>query len=229
MSETPAPNAAPIEPEVLVFVPSFNDGESLSDVLTDIRHLGGRYQTLVIDDGSRPDAMPRGLGDEVLRCRLPDNFGLGLCTHVAFDHALKYGYKAVVRVDADGQHPVGEIPRFLQGLAGGADVVIGNRTNQYAGASLGVFFRWAAKVYFVSVARLITRGRGPSDLNTGFFALSAKAVGILNRFQLERYPEPQIFVLACREGLRLEEIRVEQLERRYGASTLTLLQAARLF
>lgn len=230
MSETFSQSDPPPEPEVLVFVPSFNDAESLGDVVTDIRSLGGRYQILVIDDGSRPDAVPQGVDENVLLCRLPDNFGLGICTHIAFDHALKYGYRAVVRVDADGQHPVAEIPRLLEGLNGGdADVMVGNRGNQRTGNSLGDFSRWLAKLYFVWVARLITRGRSPNDVNTGFFAVNAKAVRILNRFQLERYPEPQIFVLACREGLRVNEIVVEQRERRYGTSTLTIMQAARLF
>ena len=230
MSETSSRSEEPPEPEALVFVPSFNDRESLRDVVARIRALGHGYKMLVIDDGSRLGEVPRDLGEDVLFVRLPDNFGLGICTHIALDHASKYGYGAVVRVDGDGQHPVGEIPRLLAGLyAGEADMVVGSRTNQNLGGGLGSLLRWAAKAYFVWVSWLITRGRAPRDLNTGFFALNARAMAALNRFHLERYPEPQIFVLACREGLRVKEIVIEQLERRYGSSTLTVMQAARLF
>jgi hypothetical protein len=83
--------------------------------------------------------------------------------------------------------------------------------------------------YFSVVAKLITGGAAPIDVNTGFFAVNAKAMAKLNEFRLERYPEPQMFILAARSGLRIQEVEVEQRPRRSGCSTLGLFSAARFF
>jgi glycosyltransferase involved in cell wall biosynthesis len=215
---------------VLVFVPTLNDHDSVAEVLAEIGKLGPRYRVLVVDDGSDVPVRSYPLRRDVLTCELPDNFGLGVCTHVAFDHALRMEYDAVVRVDADGQHPVHEIPALLAPLqSGDADIVVGTRTNQFRENVMSGLPRRIAKYYFNWVARLMTRGLSPSDVNSGFFAVTAAGAAKLNAFSLERFPEPQLFVLACRAGLRLREIPIKQFERRRGRTTLNMFGAIRMF
>ena len=216
--------------EVLVFVPSYNDMDLVGDVVNGITALPGKFRVLVIDDGSTVGGRLDWAESEVLFVRLGDNFGLGTGTHIALDHMLRYGYRAVVRADGDGQHPVEQIPKLLAALeADDADLVVGSRINQIDGTGLGPLARRLVKWYFTRIARLITGNKAPSDVNSGFFAFNRRGAEVLNRFHLERFPEPQIFILACREGLRVKEVFIEQAERRRGSSSLGLIHAARMF
>jgi glycosyltransferase involved in cell wall biosynthesis len=214
---------------VLVFMPTLNDVEHLSAIIDEIGKLDGAFTVLVLDDGSKVPVKSVLDRSDCLHFRLPANFGLGVCTHIAFDHALRGGYRAVVRVDADGQHPVAMIPALLAKLsADEADVVVASRSNRNQGSG----WRFAASRfvcgYISTMAGFLTKGRVPRDVNSGFFAANLPAMAILNSSQLERFPEPQMYILASRNGLRVAEVRVEQMTRKHGASTITFGHALRI-
>ena len=91
---------------------------------------------LVVDHGSRNPISGRVLRVKDLLVRLPTNMCLGVGTHVAIDHALRYAYQILVWLDADGYHPVDWIADFLCSLRGdAAGLVSGDRVNQGEGAA----------------------------------------------------------------------------------------------
>lgn len=217
----------PADNRILVFIPSFGDGRSASLVADEVRQALPEAVVLIIDDGSpEGDIAEEGHGAHLL-LRLVDNFGLGVCTHVAIDHMLRHGYDILVRIDADGQHPGEEIASLCRPIVEGrADVVVGSRLNHDEEGSL---LRTLVKRYYNLVASAATGGRAPKDVNSGFFALNREAGRKINGRLLERFPEPQMFILACRLGLRMAEVGISQRERESGRSTLNLLHAARMF
>jgi glycosyltransferase involved in cell wall biosynthesis len=97
-------------------------------LLHEVRARVGRL--LVVDDGlaARPraalDARARAAGAELLRSPGPHGKGHALAAGLAVLRGD--GGRAVVTVDADGQHPPEAIPRFLAAAAH-ADLVIGDR------------------------------------------------------------------------------------------------------
>jgi len=211
----------------LVFIPTLNDTVALSALCTAVEALGPGFVPLVIDDGSRVAVAPAIDRTRTLFFRLPGNYGLGLCSHIAFDHGSAHGYDAIVRIDADGQHPVQAIPRLLAPLAEGrADLVVGRRSDGEGLPAAPV--RRLVRGYYSLLSRLITRGAAPRDVNSGFFAIGVAAAARLNHHTLERYPEPELFVAACLEGLTVVEVAIEQSPRREGVSTLNLFQALRM-
>ena len=215
--------------KTLVFTPTLNDTTMLAQIAADIRDLPGPFTYLVIDDGSEEAIDREELGEDVLYARLPTNVGVGTCTHVAFDHALSYGYGAVVRVDADGQHPVENIPDLLAPIqSGDADMAVGQRVNRDSLKGMRALTAMFVRNYLAFVARLITRGRAPQDVSSGFFAANPAAARILNSFQLERFSEAQMYILACRNNLKVVELPIVQAPRLQGRSTVTLGQALRL-
>ncbi len=66
--------------------------------------------------------------------------GLGAAYRDGFRHAIEHGYDAVVEMDADLSHDPGAIPALLEGLAAGADLVIGSRYT--AGGATPGWPRW---------------------------------------------------------------------------------------
>jgi glycosyltransferase involved in cell wall biosynthesis len=216
--------------DVLVFIPAYNDLGSVDSVVRDTRRVLPGARILVIDDGSIDDGGldPDALG--ILFVELPANFGLGVCTHIAFDYALGHGFNTMIRIDADEQHPIDDSPHLLEPLANdAADIVVGCRANRDERHGFDGWARSLVTRYFSLLAKFITTGRVPSDINSGFFALNRNAMETLNRHQLERYPEPQMFILATRNGLRIKEVSVVQSTRRHGKTSLNLFSAARFF
>lgn len=222
-------DSSPANDKVLVFVPTLNDVEHLAAIIDEINELDGAFTVLVLDDGSAVPVRPMLNRSHCLYFRLPANFGLGVCTHIAFDHALRGNYHAIVRVDSDGQHPVEMIPALLSKLtAGEADVVVASRINRNQGSGLRFVMSRIVRGFISATARLLTKGEVPSDVNSGFFAANPRAMEVLNSHQLERFPEPQMYILACRHGLRVAEVSVDQMARKHGSSTITFGHALRI-
>ena len=222
-------NELPQSEKTLIFIPTFNDLELLPSIIESVKALDDSYVPLIIDDGSSPKLQDATLPNGCFLFSLPDNMGLGTCTHIALDHALKYGYRALIRIDSDGQHPVNMVPEILLPLQNdNADIVVGTRENRNEGSGIGSFFRNLVKSYFTLIAVWITRGGVPADVNSGFFALNRKAMIVVNSSTLERFPEPQMLILAHSTGQRITEISITQSSRQYGTTTLSVLQAARL-
>lgn len=210
----------------LIFVPTFSDRAALPGLAAEISAATPGAQLLIIDDGSEPAvAAP---SDSCLLVRLPGNYGLGVSTHIAFRHALRWGYDALVRIDADGQHAPADVPRLVKALEA-ADVVVGLRTNANEASGFDGWGRRALKWYFSAVAGLLTGGRVPLDVNSGFFAANPLAMRKLVQTSFERFPEPEILVTACRAGLRVTSVPVQQRPRHHGRSTISVLSAFTIF
>lgn len=213
---------------VLVFIPSFGDAVALPRLQKAIAALGPRYWTLIVDDGSA-DPLVRPTGDRCLLVRLPANFGLGVSLDIAFAHVLGHDYGVLVRIDADGQHAVHDIPTMVAAIEGGdADLAVGVRVNQGEPEMRGSIARRVLKAYFRFLARVVTRGAAPADVNSGFFAVRREAISVLRRTRFERFPEPELYVAACVANLKVTSVAVNQQVREDGRSTLDLIAAARM-
>jgi glycosyltransferase involved in cell wall biosynthesis len=111
---------------VLVIVPAFNEQESINAVLMTL--LDNDYQVLVVDDGSidKTRSIAQEAGVNVLT--LPFNLGVGGALRAGFKFAVRNEFRAVVQVDADGQHDASQIVSLIdQANESGAHLVLGGR------------------------------------------------------------------------------------------------------
>ena len=84
--------------------------------------MGERADTLVFIPAWNEEQNLPAVLDEVTR-GLPQ-FGVA----AGYAYAVEHGYAYCGRVDADGQHPVGELARLLERVRSGAcDVAVGSR------------------------------------------------------------------------------------------------------
>jgi dolichol-phosphate mannosyltransferase len=115
----------------LVVIPTFNEAESVVEVLDRVLVADPRVDVLVVDDGS-PDGTAKLVLDRTLdepRVHLMERSGkqgLGAAYRAGFGWGLERGYDALVEMDADLSHPPERLPALLDGLAS-ADLVIGSR------------------------------------------------------------------------------------------------------
>jgi hypothetical protein len=125
-------------------------------------------------------------------------------------HALAHRHKAVITMDADGQHEVAEIPALLA-AADQADVVIGAHPQRAS------FLRQLAWRWFRMIAGFELR-----DLTSGFRYYNAQAIQILAQDEatLIDYQDVGVLLLLRKAGLRLVEVPVSMNLRQVGRSRI---------
>ncbi|HEY42991.1 MAG TPA: glycosyltransferase family 2 protein [Anaerolineae bacterium] len=116
------------EDKILALIPAWNEEAFIGPVIEATR---AQLPVLVVDDGSQdgtPD-LASSAGAEVVRHE--ENKGKGQALITGFKWALERGFKAVVTLDADGQHDPTEIPLFLSAYRKKAgELIIGRRDFQ---------------------------------------------------------------------------------------------------
>jgi len=118
-------------PRTLVVLPTFNERQTIGNVLEGLLSLPERVDLLVVDDGS-----PDGTGEIVRSWAETDprvsllqrsaKTGLASAYLAGFDQALSRGYDLVVEMDSDLSHLPEELPTLLLGVRS-HHLVIGSR------------------------------------------------------------------------------------------------------
>jgi glycosyltransferase involved in cell wall biosynthesis len=211
---------------VYIVVPVYDERDSLrplaDELLPVVRALGREVEVIMVDDGSR-DGSAEVLADlahaepEVTVVRLRRNFGKGAALMAGFRRARG---DAVLTLDADLQDDPAEIPRLLEALEAGADLVSGWKADRQDPWS-----KRAASRVFNGVTTRMT-GLPLHDLNCGFKAYRAEVVRSLAiSGELYRY----IPVMAAYEGFAVTEIPVRHRPRTHGRSKFGLERYVRGF
>jgi glycosyltransferase involved in cell wall biosynthesis len=211
-------------PDTVVFVPAWNEEESLPAVLVELRGELPDADVVVVDDGST-DGTARVADDGgAAVVSFPENRGLPAAVAAGFGYAAEHGYRFCGRVDADGQHRADELRRLLELVRSGAcDVAVGSRF-----VSDGAY---AERRYRASPARALghfllrrlirIRLRRPMlDATSGLYAVNERALPLLAEPYEAGAPEVEGLIRLADAGLRVEEVPVDMRERAGGASKL---------
>lgn len=120
-------------PEISIVIPIHNEEENLRPLVQEIKEvldpLGRTYEILFVDDGSTDSSFSilRNLHEvdgRVKILKLRRNFGKSAALKAGFDHARG---KVLVTIDGDLQNDPKDIPRLLERLHEGYDIVSGWR------------------------------------------------------------------------------------------------------
>lgn len=146
-----------------IIIPAKNEQEGLAALLPKLRALYPTSEIIVVDDGSTDDTVGVCKANQVRVVSHPYSMGNGA--------AVKTGAKAasgdkLTFMDADGQHDPEDIPRLLEKLDEGFEMVVGARTSD-SQASVG---RWLGNSVYNRLASWVV-GRKIDDLTSGFRAV----------------------------------------------------------
>jgi glycosyltransferase involved in cell wall biosynthesis len=184
-------------------IPAYQAEASIGDVVRRTRSLF--EHVLVVDDGST-DATGRAAAESGARVlRHPRNMGKGRALKTAFDDLFTRGFLAVITLDADGQHVPEEIPRLVEAMGSGVDLVIGSREHLFDRMPpiRRASNRWSSRVISCFA------GRPFADVQSGF---RVYARGLLDR---TGFPEPRfeaesaVVVRAARLGMHVVCVPVD--------------------
>ncbi|MDD2545158.1 MAG: glycosyltransferase [Burkholderiaceae bacterium] len=195
--------------DVLIVIPARDEAATIGNMLHQL-HAAGWTHVLVIDDQSTDDTgrIAWEAGAQVLRPPLPMGAWGGMQTGIRY--GLAQGYRAVITMDADGQHEVAEIPTLLR-ARGQADLVIGAFPERASRV------RQLAWHWFRQLAGFDLR-----DLTSGFRLYNRAAMGVLasREATLLDYQDLGALLLVRRAGLHIAEVPVSMNLRVVGQSRI---------
>ena len=197
-----------------VVIPAFNEAPVVPDLIAELRATFERFdldgEVLVVDDGSTDgtgDLAEEQAGDwssvRVLRHRT--NLGK---TEAMLTAARSTDRTFLVLFDADLQHLPDEIPRFLEALHAGSDIVTGRKVGAYDKRAVSSLYNGLSRRIF----------RVPvSDLNS----MKGFRREILDELHLRHDWHRFFVVLAHARGYSVSEIDIDLHPRRAGVSKYT--------
>lgn len=223
--------SARTQPICLVIVPCYNEEQSLPEVIASLQQLSRSSPEIdfcIINDGSRD------CSQEILEQLVPANFvahsvnvGVSGVLLTGFKIARNLGAQYIVQCDADGQHPITEIPELLrQAVENRYDCLIGSRFcsgSQGEAASLQSttpLRRLGGMTISLVLRILAPKGASVADPTSGFRVYSKDAAKLLMNEIPDEYPEPESLALMAIKGLKIKEIRVVMTARSGGVSSL---------
>jgi glycosyltransferase involved in cell wall biosynthesis len=109
---------------VALVVPALNESATITAVVTGALVYG---HCIVVDDGSSDNTAELASQAGATVVSHTRNLGYDAALNSGFRAAAELDCDAVVTLDADGQHNPQLVQRFVDGLNGGADVVLGIR------------------------------------------------------------------------------------------------------
>ena len=213
--------------KTLVLIPTYNERDSIAELIWAIRTQIPAADVLVIDDGS-----PDGTGQFVSEMGARDpqvsvmqrgaKLGLGTAYIAGFRHALRDTYECVIGMDADFSHDPTRLPHLVAAAAD-SDVVIGSR--YVPGGStpdwkihrrfLSRFANWVAR----TTLRLPVR-----DCTTAYRCYRREALAALNLDSVDVVGYSFLIEMTRQcvtAGLRIRELPIQFIDRRVGKSKMS--------
>lgn len=210
--------------QTLIVMPAYNESQSVGEVVREAYEALPGVCVLVVDDGSTDGTALAAAAAGARVAQLPFNLGVGGAMRVGFRYAQAHGFKAVVQIDADGQHDPAQVPALLA-LLGSHDLVVGARFAGNGTYRMRGPRRWASWVLATVISR--TARTRLTDTTSGFRASGPRAIALFEKNYPAEYLGDTIesLVIACRAGLKVTQAPVAMRERRGGTPSQNPLRA----
>lgn len=224
--------------KTIVIIPTYNEKDNITMLLDRIFALQiQNLQVLVVDDNS-----PDGTGtlvqekintypDKLFLLNRQGKLGLGSAYIAGFKWALDKGADLICEMDADGSHDPADLPRLIEAVTRGADVVIGSRKIK-GGQTIGWgLHRHVASWGAMTVSRIIL-GIKTKDLTAGFRCYRKKVLIELDLSSITTngYAFQEEMIWRCeQQGYQITEVPVIFKDRTHGQSKLSYKEIIEFF
>ncbi|MDI6778155.1 MAG: glycosyltransferase family 2 protein [Patescibacteria group bacterium] len=196
---------------LIVNIPAYNEEKTIGEVIKKIpRHIEGfsEVKVQIIDDGSRDRTIEvsKNAGADIIVSH-NRNQGVGAAFRTAIESALEHKADVFVNIDADGQFPAADIPKFTQLiLTGKADMVVASRFGIKSAKNMPWIKSWLNRLAASIIGKFLRYKI--DDLTCGFRALSRETMLRLNLAYRFTYTQETI-IDAISKNLIVKWIPVE--------------------
>jgi len=202
---------------IMILIPAYNEADNLKYLLSKIpkRINGVDVGVLVVDDGSDDDTREIVQNSGHLVVSNVINRGGGAALRLGYDILRNSGASICITMDADGQHRPEEIEKLVSPIINDDyDVVIGSRI--LGSREKGSPIRAAGVHIFGAIVSSLL-GKRMTDPSSGFRAFKMDRIKDID-LREDQYHTSELIIEAVKKGLRLKEVPVTILERKYGKS-----------
>lgn len=213
----------------LVIIPTYNEKENISAMISKVFSLPEPFDMLVIDDGS-PDGTAaivrerqREFPDRLHLIERKGKLGLGTAYLAGFRWGLEQDYDYLCEMDCDFSHNPDDLVRLYRAAAEGYDVVVGSRYVQGVNVVNWPMGRLLMSYFASMYVRLVTH-MPLRDATAGFVCYSRRALETidLDRIRMKGYGfQIEMKYTAWKLGMKLREVSIIFTERREGASKMS--------
>ena len=188
--------------KVIVGLPAYNEERAVAGVVLQAKQYAD--MVIVVNDGSVDNTarLARLAGAEVVEH--DKNKGYGAAIQTILTEAGKRDADILVIIDADAQHDPNEIPRLIDAVKAGSDVVIGSRESQKDVIPGYRRFGQSVLAKFTNIAAR----QNLSDTESGFRAYSKKAIAEMELSQQGMAISAEIISEASHKGLKISEVPI---------------------
>lgn len=221
-------------PKVLLVIPTYNERENIVRLINEIVTIRKNYHLnldILVSDSNSPDRTAV-LVDQLARNE-PGVFslitaerGIGLGLLNAFDWALTHDYEVIMQIDADFSHNPQDIPRLLDKLNQGYDIVTGSRYvtgGRIEDWSLDrKFLSWSANL----TIRLLTGIWEVHEFTTNYRAFRSSVYQALKNAGLNQLKDNTFLIAFLYQahclGCKIGEVPITYTERTAGVSKIKI-------
>jgi hypothetical protein len=203
--------------EIMVIIPAYNEAENLKGLLKRVPDniKGRKVGVLIIDDGSDDNTKDIVIQAGHIAAQNKINRGQGAASRLGYDVLLKNNIRIGVTMDADNQHLPEEIEAMVDPiLSDKFDLIIGSRVlgDSYKSTML----RNTGINLFTKTINFVT-GLKLTDCSSGFKAFNVNKISTL-KLREDQFQSAEVIVEAAKKGLRIGEVPITIVERKYGTS-----------
>ena len=199
---------------IIAALPAFNEEQHVGSLVLKARKYAA--EVIVLDDGSADGTaeIARLAGATVIRHAA--NRGKGAAVRTILSEIRDRVPRALVLLDADGQHNPDEIPLLASAvLDQGYDLVVGTRRGQ---RSKTPFYRRIGQNVLSFSTSLASRGSRVKDSESGFRALSPRAMREIELTENGFAIETEMIVKAAEKGWKITEVPISTIYTRDGST-----------
>ncbi|MDQ7063153.1 MAG: polyprenol monophosphomannose synthase [candidate division KSB1 bacterium] len=213
----------------LIVIPTYNEAGNVKRLLERVFALGiADLEVLVVDDNS-PDGTAvvveelQQQNPAIHLIRRPAKMGLGTAYVAGFKYAIEHKFDLIFEMDADLSHNPDDIPRFLDTIQEGYDLVIGSRYLTGVNVINWPLSRLLLSLFANWYTRTIT-GLPLKDCTSGFkcFRRTVLESIDLDKIQSDGYSfQIELHFIVWKKGFRFCEIPIIFTDRDRGSSKMS--------
>lgn len=194
---------------VIITIPAYNEEATIEKVISEIKDVMKKtrykYKILVLNDGSkdRTKEVAEKAGATVYSHRR--NKGLAKTFTSEMEYCLEEGADIIVHTDADGQYPAVYIPKLIEEVEKGTDLVLGSRFSGNI-ESMPLIKR-LGNIAFAKVFTRLTKTT-ITDSTTGFRAFTREVAVSIQYTTDFTYTQEQL-IRATRQKFTIKEIPIQ--------------------
>ncbi|MCJ7655242.1 MAG: glycosyltransferase family 2 protein, partial [Dehalococcoidia bacterium] len=193
------------EVRVLAGIAAYNEARYVGSIVLQARQYVD--EVIVVDDGSTDNTARVAELAGATIIRHAENRGKGAAIQSILAEAKKRNPDILVLLDADAQHDPNEIPVLIKPISEGFDLVIGSREAQKDKTPR---YRRIGQKVLLRSTRLASK-TNISDSESGFRALSPKAINELDLKENGFAIESEMITRAAAKNLKITEVPISNI------------------